>query len=222
MLLIIIILVSPERAHAASFSGQDLLLTFNTLFSVKWSPNQVAPELLLSTDTTVDISLYIQRYSFSRSGRRFTWEEINKLKKDTPNDGEETVTIPHNIKVSCEYPIASIESFPVCPVAIKISISKSSYLPKSTGIWTGVAFLRSSYVKGSNMRKGCISWSDNEKSTATRLSTLSPCPPNQVVAFFDIAFEREDRSSVYQPNGYEETYMEFFHPNIKDCYRRKE
>ena len=54
-------LVSPERAHSVGFSEQEIFLSSDTMLSIEWSPEQLVPESLLSTDITVDISLYIQQ-----------------------------------------------------------------------------------------------------------------------------------------------------------------
>ena len=213
------IIVSPERAHSVRFSGQEIILTPNTMLSIKWSPEQLVPESLLSTDITVDISLYIQQYSEGE----FIWKMHSSLKRNSPNDGEEMVTVPSS-KLSCDYPIRSVKPFEVCPVSIKVSVSKNSNLPTSIGIWTGIAFLKSGFIKGKALRQQCKQWSDSERmSTAPLLRTLSPCPPNQLIANFDIEYEREDRSSIYHTsNDYEETYMRFFHSDITVSYRKNE
>ena len=221
MIIILIshFIVSPERAHSVRFSGQEIFLSSNTMLTIKWSPEQLVPESLLSTDITVDISLYIQQYSEGK----FTWKVHSSLKGNIPNDGEEMLIVPSK-KLTCDYPIKSVNPFSVCPVAIKVSVSKSSNLPTSIGIWTGIAFLKSGFTSSDNLRQQCKVWSDSERmSTTPLLRTLSPCPPNQLIANFDIEYEREDRSSIYHTSkDYEGTYMRFFHSNITVCYRQNE
>ena len=83
-------------------------------------------------------------------------------------------------------------------------------------------FLQSGSSKSSNLRKQCEEWSDSEKGSSTpRLTQLRPCPPNQLVANFDVELEEESRTTIIgSTNDYEEKYMEYFHPNIKVCYRQ--
>ena len=189
------------------------------MLSIEWSPEQLVPESLLSTDITVDISLYIQQYSEGE----FIWKMHSSLKRNSPNDGKEMVTVPSR-KLSCDYPIRSVKPFAVCPVSIKVSVSKNSNLPTSIGIWTGIAFLKSDLANGKILRQQCKVWSASERmSTAPRLRTLSPCPPNQLIANIDNEYEKEDRSSIYHTSDdYEETYMHFFHSDNTVCYRKYE
>lgn len=218
------IVVSMERAYAASFSGDGLLFTKLQERTISWSPDLVLPDQHFGSSVDmVDISLYGQEHFRNGVDFIFTWKLLEVLVEDTPNDGEETVTIPSGTAASCNPFIPTLKKgFNICPVAIKVSVSKSTLvLPSSIGIWTGIAFLQSGFVKGTELRNQCDRWSANAMTFSPLLRRLQPCPPNQLVANFDVELEQEDRSSIIDTSSdYEGKYMEYFHPNINVCYRQ--
>lgn len=215
--------VSPEKAHAVSFSEDDngLLFTATQERKITWSPDLVLPDQRIGSAVSVDIELYRQEHTRNAGSSTFTWRLIKTVAENTPNDGEETITIP-SAEVNCNSFITALKKgFTVCPVAIKISVSAAAVLPSSIGIWSGIAFLRSVSVKGLSLRSHCDVWASNEVSISPLLRRLQPCPPNQLVADFDVELEREDRSSMMDTSkNYEQGYMEYFHPNINVCYRQ--
>ena len=202
-------------------SSRELLLgADNSEMRLSWAPDQLIPSSL-ENNITVDISLYMQKYSSKGRDFTFTWNKFQEIKNNVPNDGEEMITIPAR-RFFCRYPLKSAGDFKVCPVTVKVSVSKDNYLPLSVGIWSGVAFLQSNDVTGCDLRDQCMKWSKAEKDTTpARLKRLRPCPPNQLIANFDIEYEREDRSSLLTfSTNYNDTYMESFHPNVEVCYRQ--
>lgn len=215
------IIVSPERAHSVSISDHEdgLLLAKSQERTITWSPDLVLPDNRVGGAISVDISLYEQKHTRIGQNPIFTWKLLKVLVEGTPNDGEETVTIP-SLKASCSPFLPTVKVFSICPVAIKVSVS-NSVLPTSIGIWTGIAFFRSSFAKGSDLRQQCELWSTDPSTISSTLDRLQPCPPNKLVANFDNELEREDRSSMtYGSSNYEEKYMEYFHPSIDVCYRQ--
>lgn len=182
------------------------------------------PEQLANNAITVDISIYIQQYT---RDQLFEWKLHKLLIQNTSNDGQEMVTIPSS-SVSCNYPrqLANVKGLSVCPAAIKVSLRGSSLsLPSSIGLWSGIAFLTSSFTTVKELRSQCDAWSSNEVSTTSaRLRQLRPCPPNKLVANFDVELEMESRSSSMNPDSdYEKEYMKYFHlsiPSIDVCYRQ--
>ena len=214
--------MSPERAHSVSISDHEdgLLLAGSQDRTITWSSDLILPDDRAGEAVLVDISLYAQVHTRSGGNPMFTWKQLAVLAEGTSNDGEETVTIP-SIGVSCSLFLPTLKAFNICPVAIKVSVSESTGLPTSIGVWTGIVFIRSSFRKGASLREQCTTWSNDAVTTSPTLRALQPCPPNQLVANFDIELEREDRSSMtHDSSNYEEKYMEYFHPTIDVCYRQ--
>lgn len=149
------IIVSIERAHAASFFDNGLLFTSLQVRTISWSPDLVLPDQRAGDSVYVDISLYGQEHVRSSGDSTFTWKLLAVLVTDTPNDGEETVTIPSGTEASCNLFIPTLKKFNICPIAIKVSVCASTLLPTSIGIWTGIAFLQSGFVKGTDLRQQC-------------------------------------------------------------------
>lgn len=225
-LILIPFSVSPEKAHAVNFSGDELYFTGNEDRVITWSPEQLVPDLLPADSVKVDISIYTQKYI--RSDGSFEWEMHHELVNNVDNDGEEVVNLPL-VEISCRYPVylgrEFSAGFGICPIVFRVSVSasSSSVLPSSIGLWSGVAFIESSSIRNKELtfRKQCLAWADAEKANTARLRQLRSCPPNQLVASFDIELEREDRFSILSSTTYEEQYMNYFHPDTIDvCYRQ--
>lgn len=208
-------IVSPEKAHAVSISGEGLLLIPNEKRSITWSPEQLLPDELSGSAVSVVISIYVQH-----GDSNYNWGLLDTLSEVTPNDGEETVTIPSISKFYCSS--SKVSRFEVCPVAIKVSIHSSALLPTTIGMWSGIVFLQSGSSVSSSIRDQCEDWSESELgSSSPRLEKLRPCPPNQLVANFDVELEKESRTSIVDSTtDYEQKYMEYFHPNTEVCYRQ--
>ncbi len=201
--------VSPERAHSVTFSSQSLLLVQETDILVTWPTDQFNPEISTINDE-VSISIYIQDQE--------TWKLDAILVENTPNDGEEMINIPSK-HFYCRYPVTITRgAFTVCPVALKISLRQDPEPLNTIGVWSGVAFLNS---RKDIFQPDCDDWFSVQQSNIASLRSIASCPPNQLVANFDIKYEREDRSSVVTfSKDYEEKFMGYFHPNVGVCYRQ--
>ena len=210
-------LVSPEKAHAVHFSGEGLLLTSNEQREITWLPEHLVPVEFTDIAITVDIRLYVQQYNIKEGD--FEWKMHESILQDVPNDGQEMITIPRS-RVSCNHHRRDIGiSFQICPVAIRVSISKKSLSP--IGIWSGIAFLESSSSNVKTLGNQCNRWTEAEASSFSSLRRLQSCPPTRLVANFDVELELEDRVSITNPDSkYAEQYMDYFHPGAEVCYRQ--
>ena len=224
--------VSPERGHAIDFEPDDLLFSADETYELNWSPDILG--LDITTDPfTVDVEMYQQRFRYSSRTRsnEASWRRISRpLASDIPNNGHAIVTIPL-VSIECKYPKSVQFMFPVCPVAIKVSVSRHSAqrrslenitLPATVGQWTGVAYMKSKDCSDNDMRNICDSWSSVEQNagTSNRLRALIPCPPLENQAEFDTTYEKQDLSSIVRSTNFPETSQRFFHPNTTSCYRQ--
>ena len=169
---------------------------------------------------TVDISLQLLFYNNLILPHVFNILQVASLKTKTENDGEEKVVVDlKGLTISCRY-TASKDSFSICPVSFKISITANQYLPSGISIWSGIAFIQQNNVDVGKLREQCGKWKKTTHITAL-LHTLNRCPPNQLVANFDLFYQREDRASIINSSRvYHNMFMNFFHPGIKQCYRQ--
>ena len=176
------------------------------------------PNTLVNT-VTVDISLQLLFYNKGLLPHMFNVFQVVSLKTNTENDGEEKVFVDLNrLATTCPYTVSQ-DSFSICPVLFKISISANQYLPSGISIWTGVAFIQQNNVYV--MREQCGMWKDTTTHISAHLHRLNRCPPNQLVANFDLFYQREDRTSIITSSRvYHNMFMSFFHPGIKQCYRQ--
>ncbi len=185
-----------------------MLLVQETDILVTWPTDQFIPEISNSNDD-VSISIYRQNQE--------TWKLHAILVENTQNDGEEMINIPSKL-FFCPYPVTIRRGgVTVCPVALKISLRQDPEPLNTIGVWSAVAFLNSRDIK----QEECDDWFLAQQSNIASLRSIASCPPNQLVANFDIKYEREDRSSVVTfSKDYEEKFMSYFHPNVGVCYRQ--
>ncbi len=175
----------------------------------------------LVNNVTVDISLQILYYNNVILPQVFQLLQVESLMTKTENDGEQKVAVNfETFSVACPYTVPGI-SFSICPVLFKISISPSQYLPSDISIWTGIAFVQQNSVNDTKLSKQCGMWKDTTTHISAHLDRLNHCPPNQLVANFDLSYQREDRTSIITSSRvYHTMFMRFFHPGIKQCYRQ--
>ena len=169
----------------------------------------------------MDISLQLLYYNKFIIPHVFNVLQVESLMTNTENDGEAIVTVNfETFLVACPYTVSGI-SFSICPVLFKISISPNQYLPSGISIWTGVAFVQQNGVNVTKLREQCGMWKDTTTHISAHLHRLKHCPPNQLVANFDLSYQREDRTSIITSSRvYHNMFMSFFHPGIKQCYRQ--
>ena len=186
----------------------------------RWSPESLVPNTLVN-NVTVDISLQLLYYNKHIFPRVFNVFQVESLMTKTENDGEEKVAVNfETISVACPYTVSGI-SLSICPVLFKISISANQYLPSGISIWTGVAFVQQNGKNVAKLREQCGMWKDTTAHISAHLHRLNHCPPNQLVANFDLFYQREDRTSIITSSSiYHNMSMRFFHPGIKQCYRQ--
>ena len=191
------------------------MITQGEEITFRWSPESLVPNIFVN-NVTVDISLQLLFYT-----NFFNIHGVVSLKKNTANDGEEKVVVDFKgFTTSCPYTVSQY-SFSICPVSFKISISANQYLPSGIGIWTGIAFIQQNSVDVEKMRTECGQWKKSTTHISAHLHTLNHCPPNQMVASFDLFYQREDRTSIITSSRvYHNMFMSFFHPEIKQCYRQ--
>ena len=111
--------------------------------------------------------------------------------------------------------------FSVCPMYMKISISSDQYLSSKISIWSGALFFNSSLSSFYNdsLPNQCQNWYGKTQPIIASLQQLPHCPPNELIASFDLNFMKEDMtSSVTSKMGYHEIFMKYFHPEIRECY----
>ena len=140
------------------------------------------------------------------------------LAKNTANDGEESLSIDYNVIVACTF----ITDFSVCPIYISISISPDQYLSPDISIWSGTLFLQGEFIPfAGSWSDQCLNWYTKTQPTIARLEELPHCPPNELVASFDLNYIREDMtSSVTASMEYHDIFMKYFHSGINECYRQ--
>ena len=176
----------------------------------------------LVNNVTVDISLQVLFYYKTHRPHVFNVSQVLSLMTKTENDGREIVVVDlKGLTASCPYTVSQ-NSFCICPVSFKISISADQYLPPGISIWTGIAFIQQqSSVEVEKLRNQCGLWKKTTTDISAHLHILNRCPPNQLVANFDLFYQREDRTSIITSSRvYHNMFMSFFHPEIKQCYRQ--
>ena len=218
--------VSPDRAHAANIESSSLFLKPGETVTVTWSPSFVAPGVFSDhiRNLRVDVSIYRQEYPRDRSISNPTWKRVQTLASNVPNTGSVLVTVPSRA-IRCNYPRFLRLPINICPIAIKVSISKqpsNSPIPPSVGIWTGIGYLPSIFSSGTSLRQNCEAWFNIETRIGAGPSfrILPPCPSTQTLINFDSRYEREILSSIITETKFEKDFMDFFHPNIETCYRQ--
>ena len=191
--------------------GQSILLS--------WDPHSLVPNGL-DNNVTVDISFKVLDYD--PSSGEFSFLPIpSTLVKNTTNDGEECIIMNYQSSVLCRSFTDQYTFFSVCPIYMKISISPDQYLSSDISIWSGALFFKSSFSSfAESLPNQCQKWYGHTQPIAS-LQQLPHCPPNELVASFDLNYMKEDMiSSITSKMGYHEMFMEYFHPGIHECYRQ--
>ena len=206
-----------------SVEGEDVtpLINVNDQINITWSPSALVPDGLLGP-TTVKISYVLLNYN----GDHFEKDNEITLKENTENDGQESVVISSSSSFFlCNNYYESNGFYTICPIHVMVSLS-SNELPSEISLWSGVFFVTnpdtslSSLIVGSIVNQ-CTNWYNNNQLPA-QLSRLPKCPPNVLIASFDVDFIRESSTSVLTTKDiYHNIFMRYFHPNISQCYRQR-
>ncbi len=208
---------SPEYSHVITFFTEDASIVLNggKRVEIYWSPESIVSSTL-EEDFLVDIEMQVQVYN--QFNREYAQYSLQVLASNTENDGAETVTIRDNLVVGC-LGITQGVRFNICPVLIRIAISEGQSLPTDAVIWSGMAFLNSSYSPQFTMTQ-CSGW-NQVTSDSLRLRRLPPCPPMESIARSDSSYQIEDMTSLVTRNReYHFTFMRYFHPGVGNCYRQ--
>ena len=216
-------LVSPEIGHAVSVGGEGVtpVITPGQSILLSWDPHSLVPNGL-DNNVTVDISFKVLNYDPSNGEFSFLLLPIQStLAEKTANDGEESIIVNYQLPVFCHSFTDQFTFFSVCPMYMKISISPDQYLSPDISIWSGALFFKNSFNSFvGSLPNQCQKWYGNTQPIAS-LQQLPHCPPNEVIASFDLNYMKEDMtSSVTSKMGYHEMFMEYFHSGIQECYRQ--
>ncbi len=170
-----------------------------------WNPQLLNPNGVFDGNIMVDIGISGLVFRNSYLNRQF-----NLL--TTTNDGAENITI-NNAPPICSF-FSTYDS--ICLVHISVSTSGGQSVPKGIGIWSGTMFLKIA----DNITQ-CEKWHNDNSGVVSAFSRLPSCPPNQLVASFDLQqYILEDFSSLITADtGYHNIFMNDFHPEISVCYR---
>ncbi len=171
-----------------------------------WNPQLLNPNGVFDSNIMVDID--INGLVFTNS---YSKPQIKLL--TTTNDGAENITI-NNAPFFCLFSFSAYNS--ICVVHISISTSGGQSVPKGIKIWSGTMFLKIA----DNITQ-CEKWHDDNSGVVSAFSRLPSCPPNQLIASFDLQqYLLEDFSSLITTDaGYHNLFMNDFHPEISLCYR---
>ena len=215
----LLFLVSPEIGHAISVGGDGVtpVITPGQSLLLSWDPHSLVPNGL-DNKVTVDISFKVLNYDPSNG--EFSFLPIQStLAKNTANDGEESIILNYQSLVFCNSFTDQFTFFSVCPMYMKISISPDQYLSPDISIWSGALFFNDSFA--GSLPNQCQAWYGKTQPIIASLQQLPHCPPNELIASFDLNFMKEDMTSlVTSKMGYHEMFMEYFHPGIHECYRQ--
>ena len=208
---------SPENAHAASFSGDNISIVINPgeEFDIYWPTGSLVSSSM-QEHFFVDISAYLQYYN----PRTYTFDmfRIAVLKSNVPNDGEEKVRLTEHFTVGCPS-IGAGTLFSICPILFKIAISDGQSIPSDICTWSGVAFFNFSSSPNYTVAQ-CEDWNENAND-ALRLERLLSCPPFEIIIRSDSFYQIEDMTSlVTQNKQYHSLFMKYFHPTVGNCYRQ--
>ena len=209
-------LVSPEVGHAVSVEGEDItpVITPGQSVILRWNPLSLIPKGFIN-NVTVDISFNFLNHKADKG--TFTSMSIpTPLVKNTANDGEESLSIDYRAFVVC----TSITLYTVCPIYINISISSDQYLSSDISIWSGTLFLQGEFNPFlDSLSEQCQNWYTETQPIIARLEELPHCPPNELIASFDLNYMREDMTSfITSSMEYHDIFMKYFHSGINECY----
>ena len=181
------------------FKKEDVL-------QLTWNPQLLNPNGIFNSNIMVDISIT----GLLAFHSRYIPLPIPLL--TTTNDGAENITILNTPDFCALSPYNSI-----CPFHISVSTSGGQSIPRGITIWSGTMFF-----KASNSIEQCWRWYVFDNEVVTRLTSLPPCPPNQLVASFDHKqYILEDFTSlITSDTGYHKMFMNYFHPGVSACYRQ--
>ena len=212
--------MSPENSHTAILEDVDsLLFKPHDEVTVKWTPDSIIKSDI-ETNFRVNVEIYALQYRRATSNY-FELEEVQVV-KNIDNDGEEKITLQHKPRLHCSSLDSNVK-FGICSIIFKVSVSETSSLPASIGIWTGIAFFIPSLETFDRiLGHQCEAWATGGKNQANlpQLRTLTPCPPTLPLAIFDINFQRESMvSDITRDATYQNDFMTFFHKGHV-CYRQ--
>ncbi len=239
MIIFINYVVSPDRAHAISINSPMLMVKPEENVIVRWDIEDIVPNYLpdnFSRSVEVDILVFSQTYTPTQDNQDWEveWKEVFRESKDILlSEGMAQVMFP-KLSSNCILPLntmTSSVSSPVCPVAIKVSVSKFNkkpddpsqlLLPSVIGAWSGVYYLENENIK---LREVCDNWVETEEEgmgvTGQSLSNaVLSCPPTELLARNDRNYQREEMNSLFRETNFEEKFMDFFHFGTAVCYRQ--
>ncbi len=198
--------------------------------SLGWNANDIIPSYFpnITVDSSIDIALYVQEYTSKNGKWSVDWVPgstrpfINEVSLSSSR--VELVTLLKFETDFCTLPLhgrtSSIKAN-VCPVAIKVSLSKSKNRQPldQIGVWSGVAFMEISPTQSPAV---CTKWDELERKSGVGGDNLAeaviPCPPTVFIARNDRNYQREEMNSLYRTTKYRQQFMDLFHPKISECY----
>lgn len=211
--------------------SSSLILNPTSEISVQWNAIDIIPSYFpnITVGFSVDIALYVQQYTRTNDWN-VDWvlgSSEEPFLKNVPITTDE-ITQVKLLKIDpdfCRLPLHDQTSYidaNICPIAIKVSLSKSNNIEAlaKIGAWSGVVFIETS-TKHSEI---CQEWDKVEEESGAAGDNLAEavilCPPTVLLARNDRDYEKEELNSFYRETRYRQQYMDFFHPNIMECYRQ--
>ncbi len=204
--------------------------------TIQWTPEDIIPNYIpkmFNRSVNVDVLIFSQKYERTDGGKNWQVDWINVKNagmKEVPLLSGKTVIKFPKLESDCILPLhdrtQSITS-PVCPIAIKVSISESLnrnselLLPSNVGVWSGVHYLDTENMM---LRTVCEKWGGEEKESGfagpNLLDMVVACPPMELLARNDRDYQIEEMTSLFRETNFREKFMGFFHSGIAACYRQ--
>ncbi len=226
--------MSPDRAHVVNVSTPLLMANVFTEATIQWTTEDIIPSYIPVTfnrSINVDVLIFSQEYTRKDGGSNWQvdWIKDAGITKVPLLSGKATIKFP-KLKNDCTLPLHSrtqSTKSPICPIAIKVSISKSLnenselLLPSNVGVWSGVHYLNN---ENTELYKVCGEWGGAEKSSDVAgpnlLDMVIACPPTELLARNDRDYQIEEMSSLFSNTKFSKKFMSFFHLGIAVCYRQ--
>ena len=212
--------VPLEKAHQVDVITPTNTVNFSAESTVElqWNPLSVFPRNS-SSDFQVTISMH--RLNLENG----EWELMHTFTSNSPNDGQESVTIPRNLDRNIEIlPVVFQVAASVNPVSTVQSGTLYTRLVMSgqkAGRWSSQYYYVNPLVATQTSYYLCQSWYENEPdNTGSQLLEMNtPCPPQEAQARApNSGLVELDYTSFYGNSLYRGQWLRTFHQDVSTCF----